>query len=342
MVSNGRRLESTDGTTAVDPLWLTVLMPVYNGERFVSEAINSILEQTYPWFEFLIINDGSTDSTASILDAFADRDSRIRVIHQSNIDQPATLNRGLHEASHDWVAIIDHDDISRPQRLERQVLAIQQSPEVRAVGTFGYEITSDGTFLGEMAFGPTNVREYAARRSRNEWMSFIHASVVMHRPTVLALGGYREAFGSAADSDLWSRVADENPIIVVPEYLVDYRVHLNSMSFKRFFEQQRTVRWIHACQAARRIGDAEPTLEELAVAERGPLYIGSVNLQRYDWMMFCLRRRRLLRREGKTIPAVGYFMLAAVLDPVRAVRRIVGRMSRHDELPLRQTTPAPR
>ncbi|HEX5164809.1 MAG TPA: glycosyltransferase [Thermomicrobiales bacterium] len=342
MVSDGRLPESTDDPIATDSLWVTVLMPVYNGERFVSQAIDSILAQTYPWFEFLIINDGSTDSTASILNDYASRDSRIRVIHQSNIDQPATLNRGLREASHDWVAIIDHDDISRPQRLERQVLAVQQSPEVRAVGTYGYEITADGTFLGEMAFGPTTVREYAARRSRNAWMSFIHASVLMHRPTILTLGGYREAFGSAADSDLWSRVADRHPIIVVPEYLVDYRVHLNSMSFKRFFEQQRTVRWISACQEARRSGNPEPTLEELAIAERGPLYIGRFNLQRYDWMMFCLRRRRLLRREGKAVRAAAYFMLAAVLDPVRATRRILGRMSRHDELPLRQTTPAPR
>jgi glycosyltransferase involved in cell wall biosynthesis len=342
MVSNGRRLESADDSTTVDPLRLTVLMPVYNGERFVSEAIDSILAQTYPWFEFLIINDGSTDSTPSILNDYAARDSRIRVIHQSNIDQPATLNRGLREARHDWVAIIDHDDISRPQRLERQVHAIEKTPEVRAVGTYGYEITADGTILGQMAFGPTNVRDYAARRHRNEWMSFIHASVLMHRPTVLALGGYREAFGSAADSDLWSRVADRHPIIVVPEYLVDYRVHLNSMSFKRFFEQQRTVRWIHACQKARRNGEPEPTLNELAAVERGLLYIGSINLRRYDWMMFCLRRRRLLRREGKALPAAGYFILAAFLDPLRAVRRIFGRVSRKDEAPLRQTTPAPR
>lgn len=324
----------------MEPLWITVLMPVYNGERFVREAIDSILAQTYPYFEFLIINDGSTDSTPEILDAFAARDERLRVIHQANIDQPATLNRGLAEARHDWVAIIDHDDVSRPQRLERQVQAIRQSPEARVVGTYGVEITSEGVQLGQIAIGPTTAGDYRARRSRNEWMSFIHSSVIMHRSTVLALGGYRAEFGSAADSDLWSRVADDHPVMVVPEYLVEYRVHVASMSFERFFEQQRMVRWIRACQDARRHHSTEPTLTELAESERGQLFIGQLNLRRYDWMMYCLRRRRLYRYEGKALLAAAYFVIASTLDPLRATRRIAGRITQRGDASF-QKTPEP-
>lgn len=344
MVATGtqRLSTATDEQAHTGPLWITVLMPVYNGERFIRDAIDSILAQTYPYFEFLIVDDGSTDATPAILDDYAARDARIRVIHQSNIDQPATLNRGLAEARHDWVAIIDHDDISRPQRLERQVHTIQENPNVRVTGTFGVEITADGVELGQIAFGPTTVSEYHARRGRNEWISFIHASVVVHRPTVLALGGYREAFGSAADSDLWSRVADVHPVIAVPEYLVEYRVHLGSMSFRRFFEQQRMVRWIRACQDARRSGAPEPTLAELIQTERGRVFIGTLNLRRYDWMMYCLRRRRLYRVEGKPLPAATYFVLASALDPLRALRRIAGRIVPHDDAPLQRTPPVPR
>lgn len=339
MVSTGQLPRSIDGLAPPEPLWVTVLMPVYNGERFIREAIDSILAQTYPYFEFLIINDGSTDSTRSILDDYAARDGRVRIIHQANIDQPATLNRGLAEARHDWVAIIDHDDISLPQRLERQVVSILQSPEAKVVGTFGVEITADGTELGRMAFGPTTISEYVARRAQNEWISFIHASVLLHRPTILALGGYREAFGSAADSDLWSRVADSHPVIAVPEYLVEYRVHLGSMSFNRFFEQQRMVRWIRACQDARRSGRPEPTLVELIDDERGRMFTRQFNLRRTDCMMYCLRRRRLYRSEGKAVAAGTYFVLASVFDPLRAMRRIVGRIVKSEESLLQQTTP---
>lgn len=342
MAAKGTQIPPPGHDVAGGTVWMTVLMPVYNGEEFVHQAIDSILAQTHREFEFLIINDGSLDSTKEILDDYARRDARIRVIHQSNIDQPATLNRGLAEATHDWVAIIDHDDISRPLRLERQAAAIRQNPDVRAIGTYGYEITSNGTRLGLMAFGPTTVSEFRTRRAVNGWMSFIHASVVMHRPTALALGGYREAFGAAADSDLWSRIADDNPIIVVPEYLVDYRVHVNSMSFNRFFDQQRTVRWINACQIARRSGKPEPSLDELRKAETGPLFFGRLNLRRYDSMMYCLRRRRLYRTEGKSVAAAYYFVLAAVLDPVRATKRIFGRLVEREDAPVGQTNPAPR
>jgi len=345
MVVTGRLQMPVSEVSESGPLWITVLMPVYNGERYVRQAIESILAQTHPWFEFLIINDGSTDGTAAILDEYAARDERIRVIHQENIDQPATLNRGLREARYDWVAIIDHDDISRPRRLEREVRVIRQNPEVRAVGTHGIEITTEGLVLGQIAVGPTSVREFQERRKRNEWMSFIHASVLMHRPTILAVGGYRPEFGSAADSDLWSRVADEHAIVVVPEFLVEYRVHVNSMSFERFFEQQLKVRWIHSCQAARRSGKPEPTLDELIASERGPLFVGRLRIQRFDWMMYCLRRRRLYRAEGKSARAAGYFLAASVLDPFRAARRIVQRLSQREEQqeqPVVQTTPAAR
>src|SRR4029453_11062975 len=93
------------------PAWVTVLMPVYNGERYVAQAIESVLGQTHRRFEFLILDDGSTDATPRILAEYAARDERIRVVHHANIDQPATLNRGLALARHDWVAILDHDDV---------------------------------------------------------------------------------------------------------------------------------------------------------------------------------------------------------------------------------------
>lgn len=342
MVVTGTSDSSIDEPQQTEPLWLTVLMPVFNGERFVHEAIESILAQTYPHFEFLIINDGSTDDTPAILDEYAARDTRVRVIHQTNVDQPATLNRGLAEARYDWVAIIDHDDISRPKRLERQVRAILRDPEVRVVGTYGVEITAVGVELGQIAIGPTTIADYRARRNRNEWMSFIHASVIMHRQTVLALGGYRADFGSAADSDLWSRIADDHPVVVVPEFLVEYRVHVGSMSFKRFFEQQLMVRWIRACQDARRDNRPEPTLDELVGTERGQFLIGKMNLRRYDWMMYCLRRRRLYRYEGKSLLAATYFVLASTMDPVRAFRRIVDRFAQRGETSFSNSAPEPR
>lgn len=329
-VSGPDQNEVVSGDQAHDPVCapaaFTVLMPVFNGEAYIRLAIDSILAQTWTRFEFLIIDDGSTDSTAAILDEYAARDARIRVIHQDNIDQPATLNRGLREASHDWVAIIDHDDIALARRLEQQATAIACNPDARVIGTYGIEINSAGKKIGEVPLGPVTVDDFWRQRRQNAWITFVHSSVVLHRPTVLALGGYREAFSSAADSDLWSRVADYHPVISVPENLVLYRVHSRSMSFTRYFDQQRAVRWIRACQNARRTDRTEPTLAAFIASERGWLGIRRLKLLRYDWMMYFLRRRRLYRSEGEHLRGCLLFLAAAALDPLRAARQVIKRL----------------
>lgn len=310
---------------------VTVLMPVYNGETYIGEAVDSILNQTHRDFEFLIINDGSTDGTAGVLDELAARDARIRVVHQENRDQPATLNRGLSLARHDWVAIIDHDDVCMPDRLEKQLRVIAENESVRVVGTYAYEISGDGKFIGSVPLGPTTVPEFRALRAANEWVTLVHSSVMLHRPTIVALGGYREEFGSAADSDLWSRVADEHDVIALPEYLVLYRIHVNSMSCKRFFEQQFVVRWIRACQDARRNGLPEPSMQDQQGWERGQFGLRRLRILRYDWMMNLLRRRRLARFQGHRVYATMLFMAAMTLDPGRAIRKVMRRVTRSQQ-----------
>lgn len=319
--------ETKTGSTVTSPLLITVLMPVYNGERFIRQAIESILNQTYPHFEFVIVNDGSTDGSATILDEYAARDPRVRPIHQGNMDQPAALNQGIRAARHDWIAIIDHDDISLPRRLEREVGAVLANPTVRAIGTWAHEVDERGRIMGDITIGPTSVDEFRHLRSTNEWVTFVHASVMFHRETVLALGGYRPPFGSAADSDLWSRIADEHDLLTIPEVLVHYRVHLNSMSYTRFFEQTEVVRWIRACTDARRAGRPEPTREELRESAGGRLRLRQLRVVRQDLLSMLLRRRRIARWEDRSGYAAAMFILASLLDPVRSSRRIYERVT---------------
>jgi glycosyltransferase involved in cell wall biosynthesis len=303
-------------------------MPVFNGERYIREAIDSILGQTYPHFEFVIVNDGSTDDTSKILQDYARRDDRIRVINQTNADQPRALNTGIAAARHEWVAIIDHDDVSEPQRLERQIDTVRANPSVRAVGGYAHEIDIDGQIVGSVPLGPTSISEFRRLRADDGWIILVHSAVMFHRETVLRLGGYRPAFGSAADSDLWSRLSDRHDIVTVPEFLVRYRIHLNSMSYTRFFEQQETVRWIRACQSARRSGKPEPTLEQVREEERGPIGVGRLRTARADWVALFLRRRRVARWAGNEAQATALFIVASALDPARSLRRVYQRLSR--------------
>ena len=119
---------------STNPL-VSVLMSVYNGDRYLDEAIDSILSQTYENFEFIIINDGSTDHTKDILSSYSNQDNRIRVFHQKNHGLTFSLNRGLELSRGKYVARMDADDISSPRRLEEQINYLRANPEVGVLGT---------------------------------------------------------------------------------------------------------------------------------------------------------------------------------------------------------------
>lgn len=322
-----QRLEKTlEGERTGTTTHVSVVMPVYNGERFVAEAIESVLGQTHRAFEFIIIDDGSTDSTPAILERYARSDSRIRHIAQENRDQPATLNRALSLATHDWVAVIDHDDVSLPNRLERELAWRERFPAARLIGSYAWEIDADGRRIGNRFEGPRTPDEYAAYLAASRTISLVHPSVLMHRQTILELGGYNPAFGGAADTELWSRVADNHVVLVVPEPLVLYRIHGQSMSYTRYYEQRLALRWLLARQSARRRGQPEPTLEQHLRSRRGPLGLGHLNQRRRDFVQLCLWRARLARVANQHHRAAIHLGQATIAAPLEMAGRAAGRL----------------
>ena len=126
---------------------VSVVMPAYNSDRFIAEAIESILNQTYRHFEFLIVNDGSTDETSSIASNYAERDPRVRVIESNHGGPSRALNTGIEHAEYEWLAIMHADDVSLPNRLERQLKAACLNPKVVAWGAYAYHVNSAGKIL---------------------------------------------------------------------------------------------------------------------------------------------------------------------------------------------------
>lgn len=300
-------------------VWVTVVMPVHNGERYVARAIESVLGQTHRAFEFLILDDGSTDRTPYILAHYAARDGRIRIARHANIGQPATLNRGLRLARHEWVAIMDHDDVCLPGRLEQQVSALARVPEARLVGTWAKEVNAAGVEIGVRCTGPTTAEEFQALDAAGRRVPLTHPSVLMHRQTVLALGGYDPTFRSAADTELWTRVARKNAIVVVPEPLILYRIHHKSMSFRNMFEQREMLRVILARDQARRRGRPVPSLAQFRAAR--PLWRIRLWRERQHDLFWFFRSYCLLAvAEGKIVLSAAFAICAAAVAPHNAMR----------------------
>jgi len=215
---------------------VTVLMSVYNSERYVRYALESILQQTYADFEFLIINDGSTDGSAEILQSYDD--PRICILtNAQNIGLTRSLNKGLRHARGEYVARIDADDISLPMRLEMQTRCLDQHPEVGLVAT-GYDVINESG----------KVLRTDARRMSPEGLYYVltfsnclcHSAVMFRKQLVLTLGGYDPTFDLVEDLELWYRVSRCCKIESVNRVLTKWRLSKGGLS-DRFQAEQRAA-----------------------------------------------------------------------------------------------------
>lgn len=208
---------------------VTVLMPVYNAERYLREAIDSILAQTFTDFELLLINDGSTDGSVSIIESYDD--PRIRLAHnERNLGLVPTLNKGIDLARGEYIARMDSDDVSMPERLEKQVAFMDANSDCSVVAAKILQIDEDGRELG-LWKGDAGAVTPQGICSRLPFVCCLAHPTVMARTSILQAYRYNPARRHVEDYDLWLRLcADGRKIEKLDEQLLRYRVHANQVT----------------------------------------------------------------------------------------------------------------
>lgn len=236
---------STAEIVAIDPRVeiiiepkISVLMSVYNGEKFIDSAIRSILHQTFQDFEFIIIDDASTDSTPDILRKFTDPRFKISR-NNENLGLTKSLNSGLSAARGEYIARMDADDISLPHRLEVQYDFLKNRPEYALVGSSYYKIDEEGNIISLVPV-LTSDQEIRTGLKAQNW--FCHGSVLMRKESLVASGGYNERFIYSQDYDLWLRMSESFLVANIEEPLYSWRVTSDCISRDKEFEQQEFAR----------------------------------------------------------------------------------------------------
>jgi glycosyltransferase involved in cell wall biosynthesis len=225
---------------------VTVVFRAYNCSKFIGQAIDSILAQTFQDFEIVIVDDGSTDGTDVILKAYAQQDQRIRLIRNEPNQGPVkTMNIGVRNARGEFVAVHDSDDISLPHRLETQVNFLKSHPEVALIGGGALFIDEEGELL-RVGTDRRRVGE-EVKLFLEKGQAFIHSSVMYRRTCIEAIGLYDEFFTSSHDYDMTLRMASIFRIVYYEEPLVKWR-RLNSgitnkqQSFQAAFAELARIR----------------------------------------------------------------------------------------------------
>lgn len=217
----------------LDPL-VSVIMSVYNGEKYLKEAVESILRQTFQDFEFIIVDDGSTDKTSEILNSFDDL--RIKVIKNSqNLGLTKSLNKAIEIAKGKYIARMDADDISLPHRLEKQIEFLEKNPEYAMIGSSYYKIDDEGTTLSLVSVltADSQIKEGLDKQN---W--FCHGSAIIRKDALLKVGTYNEKFKYAQDYDLWLRISEFYSLANIEEPLYCWRTSPTSISIEKESEQR--------------------------------------------------------------------------------------------------------
>jgi GT2 family glycosyltransferase len=237
---------------------LSVVMPVYNGAKYLAAALDSILSQTFSAFELLVMDDGSSDETPAILAGYAARDSRIRVFRRPRQGQIATRNELLRLASSDIVACADADDICLPDRFAQQMHAMSEDGRLWVLGTAMTSIDGSGRRrkLRRMASGSDAV---GAELERGCCIG--HPSCMMRRQSILAIGGYRPAYEAAEDYDLFLRASERGTVDNLEVVGVLYRKHGESVSQRQGLRQALSADLARATHRLRVDGRPDPTLD---------------------------------------------------------------------------------
>ncbi|MGF1491620.1 MAG: glycosyltransferase [Microcoleaceae cyanobacterium] len=249
--------------SAIDIPRVSVVIPVYNGEKTIAETIESVLAQSLQDFELIVINDGSTDKTLEVIASF--HDPRLRVLSYPNAGLSASRNRGIQQASGEYISFIDADDLWTPDKLETQAEALATRPEAAVAYSWTDLIDQSSQFL--------------APDSRAQWSGNVYphillgsfpasgSNVLVRRSAFQVVGGFDESLKSAEDWEMWIRLAARYPFVVVPKAQILYRIAPGSMSTQLDRQEAESLKVIE-----RAFQQAPGNLQYLKSRSLGNLY----------------------------------------------------------------------
>ncbi len=296
---------------------LTVLMPVYNGIPYISEAVESILAQTLSEFIFLIINDGSTDATGDYLRSI--KDPRVEVLNQPHKGLGNTLNVGIKKCETEFLARMDADDISLPQRLEKQLNYLQHNHSVGVIGTQLYYFVDKY----QIKYGPKLYQKhediYSALLSSTH--AFCHPSLMFRTAVLKKFGGYRIS-GIGEDWDLFLRLGENTLMANLDEALHMVRFHSGSVVWKNSIELKIKIDYAIKCSKLRSKGLPEVSFDSFISKHFKNSIRHNIKYRFYSFSDFQYRKAIVDHIKGKKYISLVRTFLAAITYPNRALNRL--------------------
>lgn len=300
---------------------ISVIIPIYNGEKYLQKAIDSVLNQTFDELELLLLNDGSTDSTNNICSRYELEDRRVRYFEWPNSGMAKTLNKGLRECSYEYVARLDADDIMLPDRLQVQIDYLIRNPNIDVLGSLGYYINERGKIIGKTFSDITKDSLKKKYFNNNEPFGMLHPSIIYKKSKILAVGGYRGEYWPCDDIDLWNRLYEkEVNFDVIQSPLIKYRIHQSSAVASKYLENRIKFRWMRSNMRNRRNGEPEINFNEYLTKNKY-----TINNKRKDLAKYYYRtgaHKFTMDKTRDNLLGIVMAVFAFILDPIYVLPKL--------------------
>lgn len=215
---------------------VSVVMTVFNEDKYVSRAIESILNQTLKNFEFIIVNDASSDKSLSVIRSYMRKDKRIRLINnRKNLKLPHSLNLGVSQAKANFIARMDADDIALPKRLQKECRFLKTHPNVAIVGSNILIVDEEEHIVSKREYSTNSVK---LKQTMLRYSPFAHPSVMFRKDIFEEFGGYNKLLNFCEDIDYWFRIGTTYEFGNIPEFLLRYTLKKNSVTHANLHKQE--------------------------------------------------------------------------------------------------------
>jgi len=302
---------------------VTVIMAVFNAETYLAQAIESVLNQTYKNFEFIIINDGSTDNSLQVIKKYSATDSRIILDDHVNMGKGESFNRVVDMfANGEYLFHMDADDIMLPNRIERQ-LNFLASQDIEAISCLAYYISGENVRIGKVYNDIKTIEVFNDYIQNNEPIGLLNPGFVIRKDIFNQVGGYRGRFWPADDIDLYNRVTEIGAkILVQQEILMQYRIHGGSVITSKFINGRMKFEWVRESMWKRRKGETEPTWEEYLAKLNSQSFAQKLNWKRKTYAKHYYRSAGFDFAKKNYSSFIFHLVSAFILQPIHIINKI--------------------
>lgn len=308
---------------------VSVIIPVYNQKKYLVETINSVLDQTNPDFELILINDGSSDNSSEIIDNYAAKDSRVIAVHTKNQGKPKAINEAASLTKGDILAFMDHDDLMNPDRLEKQLAYLSAHPEVSAVSSNCEYVNDKGTVMGIQRFGQLGSSEESRESIRlKKRIMCAFTALTIKKTAFDKIGGLRSQFWPSDDIDFVNRIHQNGFLLVIlEESLVKYRIHSRSTTSSNQWELFRKADYTNYCVEQRNLNLEEPTFEEFKAMRKKEGWWLKLKRNAHNHSILLLQQANFHLTSKLYIKFFICFVRALLLDPKYVLSNVRKRLS---------------